>query len=76
MEGEVGLVRTKLVSMGKWCGIGGGNFDEMSEDTHLLVAAMANCRSWMADPTWGLQGTIQAEEEERYILQLYDGASM
>ena len=41
-QGEVGRVEAKLVGMGTVRWLVSGNFGEMSEDTHLLVAAMAN----------------------------------
>ena len=41
---EAGRVEAKLVGTGTVRGIVSGNFGEMSEDTHLLVAAVANSR--------------------------------
>ena len=52
-EGEVGRVEAKLVGMGEVRGIVSGNYGEMLEDTHILVAAMANSRVRVAGPTWG-----------------------
>ena len=42
-----------------------GNFGEMSEDTHLLMAAMANSRMRVAGPICGRRGWMQGEEAER-----------
>ena len=66
-EGEVGRVEAKLVAMGKVRGIVGGNFGEMSEDTHLLVAALANSRVRVAGPSRGRRGRLRGEEAERAI---------
>ena len=43
-EGEGGRVEAKLVSLGKVRGLVAGQFGEVSEDTHLLVSAMATSR--------------------------------
>ena len=43
-EGEVGPVEQKLVSLGKVVGIVAGQFGEVSEATHTLVAALASSR--------------------------------
>ena len=55
-EGEVGRVEAKLVGMGEVRGIVTGNYGEMLEDTHILVAAMANSRVRVAGPTLGRGG--------------------
>ena len=60
--GEVGRVEAKLVGMGTVRGLVSGNFGEMSEDTHLLVAAMANSRVRVAGPTRGRRGRMRGEE--------------
>ena len=65
--GEVGRVEAKLVGMGTVRGLVSGNFGEMSEDTHLLVAAMANSRVRVAGPTRGRRGRMRGEEAERSI---------
>ena len=56
-EGVVGRVEAKLVGMGTVRGVVSGNFGEMSEDTHLLVAG----------PTLGRRGRMRGEEAERSI---------
>ena len=66
-QGEVGRVEAKLVGMGTVRGLVSGNFGEMSEDTHLLVAAMANSRVRVAGPTRGRRGRMRGEEAERSI---------
>ena len=65
--GEVGRVESKLVGMGTVRGIVSGNFGEMSEDTHFLVAAMANSRVRVAGPSRGRRGRMRGEEAERSI---------
>ena len=42
--GTVGPVERKLVELGEVQGIVSGNFGEVSEATHALVAALATCR--------------------------------
>ena len=53
--GTIGPVERKLVELGEVRGIVAGNFGEVSEDTHALVAALATCRS----------GWLECREEER-----------
>ena len=43
-EGTVGPVERKLMELGEVQGIVSGNFGEVSEATHTLVAALARCR--------------------------------
>ena len=43
-EGTIGPVERKLVELGEVRGIVSGNFGEVSEHTHALVAALATCR--------------------------------
>ena len=66
-EGEVGRVEAKLVGMGEVRGIVTGNYGEMLEDTHILVAAMANSRVRVAGPTLGRGGRMKGEEAEHSI---------
>ena len=66
-EGEVGRVEAKLVGMGEVRGIVSGNYGEMLEDTHILVAAMANSRVRVAGPTLGRGGRMKGEEAEHSI---------
>ena len=67
LEGEVGRVEAKLVSLGKVRGLVAGQFGEVSEDTHLLVSAMATSRVRVAGPTRGRRGHMRTEEGERAV---------
>ena len=44
-QGTVGPVERKLLELGEVRGIVAGNFGEVSEDTHALVAALAPAES-------------------------------
>ena len=44
-EKKVGWVKAKMVGMGKVCRIVWGHFGETLEDSHLLVAAIANSQA-------------------------------
>ena len=66
-QGEVGRVEAKLERMGTVCGLVSGNFGEMSEDTHFLVAAMDNSRMQVAGPIRGTRGRMRGEEAKRLI---------
>ena len=48
-------------------GIVAGNFGEVSEDTHALVAALATCRVRVAGVTRGKKGIMRTEEGERSL---------
>ena len=53
-QGEVGRVEAKLVSLGKVEGVVAGQFGEVSEATHALVAALATSREgWPVPPGGG-----------------------
>ena len=45
LEGQVGRVESKLVSLGELRGLVVGNFGELSEDFHSLINAMATSRT-------------------------------
>ena len=60
-QGEVGRVKAKLVGMGTVCRVVRGKFGEMSEDTHLLVAAIV-ARPALFSAAWRLSGR---EEQQR-----------
>ena len=66
-QGEVGRVEAKLVSLGKVEGVVAGQFGEVSEATHALVAALATSRVRVAGPTRGRQGLMRGEEAERAV---------
>ena len=61
---EAGWMEAKLVGMGTVRGILSGNFGEMSEDTHFLVAAMSNSRVRVTGPSRGRRGRMRGEEAE------------
>ena len=63
-EGRVGPVESKLISLGKIEGIVAGQFGEVSEATHRLVAALATSRVRVAGPTRGRRGLVRTEEAE------------
>ena len=61
----VGPVERKLVELGEVHGIVGGNFGEVSEQTHALLASLATSRMRVAGPSRGRSGHLQSEEGER-----------
>ena len=65
--GTVGPVERKLLELGEVRGIVSGNFGEVSEDTHALVAALATCRVKVAGVTRGKKGIMRTEEGERSL---------
>ena len=66
--GEVGPVERKLVELGDLRGIVSGNFGEVSEDTHALLAALATSRVRVAGVSRGRKGHLRTEEGERLSL--------
>ena len=66
-EGEVGRVEAKLASVGNGRGIVAGQFGEVSDDTHMLVSALATSRVRIAGPTLSRRGRMRTEEGERSI---------
>ena len=66
-EGVVGRVEAKLVSLGEVKGVVAGQFGEVSEDTHALIAALATSRVRVAGVTRGRRGRWRTEEGERAI---------
>ena len=67
LEGRIGPVEEKLASLGKIEGIVAGQFGEVSEATHRLVAALATSRVRVAGPTRGRRGLVRTEEAERSV---------
>ena len=55
----------KLISLGEVEGIVAGQFGEVSEATHSLVAALATSRVRVAGPTTGKRGRLRSEDAER-----------
>ena len=66
-KGAVGRVEEKLVSLGKIAGIVLGNFGEVSQATHSLLAALASSRVRVAGVTRGKRGYWRTEEGERAV---------
>ena len=65
--GTVGPVEQKLVELGEVRGIVSGNFGEVSEDTHTLLATLATSRVRVAGPSRGKRGHMRSEEGERAV---------
>ena len=63
----VGPVEQKLISLGDVKGIVSGNFGEVSEDTHSLLATLATSRVRVAGPSRGRRGHLRSEEGERAV---------
>ena len=55
------------LELGEVRGIVSGNFGEVSEDTHALVAALATCRVRVAGVSRGRKGNMRTEEGERSL---------
>ena len=71
IQGEVGRVEAKLISLGTVRGIVCGNWGEVSEDTHALISALANSRVRVAGPSMGKRGRMRGEEAERAMIVGY-----
>jgi hypothetical protein len=63
--GTIGAVERKLVELGEVRGIVAGNFGEVSQDTHSLMASLATSRVRVAGPSRGRRGHMRSEEGER-----------
>ena len=61
VNGEVGPVQQKLLSLGEIGGLVFGNFGEVSEDTHALISKMANSRSCLS-PTFLRRSRLSSED--------------
>jgi hypothetical protein len=66
-EHQVGRVECKLVQLGEIHGLVCGNFGEVSQPMHNLVAAMATSRVRVAGPTRRRRGILRSEEAERSV---------
>ena len=66
-RGTVGPVERKLLELGEVRGIVSGNFGEVSEDTHALLATLATYRVRVAGVTRGRKGHMRTEEGERSL---------
>ena len=65
--GTVGPVERKLLELGEVRGIVSGNFGEVSEHTHALLAALATYRVRVAGVSRGRKGHMRTEEGERSL---------
>ena len=65
--GQTGPVERKLIELGEVRGIVAGNFGEVSEDTHALLATLATCRVRQAGVSRGKKGHLRTEEGERSL---------
>ena len=65
--GNVGPVEQKLISLGDVSGVVSGNFGEVSEDTHALIASLATSRVRVAGPSRGRRGMTRSEDGERAV---------
>ena len=66
-QGVVYPVEKKLLELGEVRGIVAGNFGEVSEATHTLIADLATNRVRVAGPSRGKRGFIRSEEAERAL---------
>ena len=64
-EGVVGPTERKLLQLGEVRGVVAGNWGEVSEATHALLAHLATSRVRVAGPTRGRRGLVRSEEAER-----------
>ena len=55
----------KLVELGEVREVVAGNFGEVSQDTHSLIASLATSRVRVAGPSRGRRGHLRSEEGER-----------
>ena len=65
--GEVGRVESKMVELGEVRGVVCGNWGEVSEQTHLLIAALATSRVRVAGPSRGRRGILRSETAKRSL---------
>ena len=65
LAGTVGAVDRKLVELGDVHGIVAGNFGEVSQQTHSLLASLATSRVRVAGPSRGRRSHMRSEEGER-----------
>ena len=59
--GQTGRVEAKLISLGTLRGLVCDNWGEVSEDTHALIAALADSRVRVAGPSRGRRGKVREE---------------
>ena len=63
----VGPTERKLIQLGQVRGLVAGNWGEVSEPCHALLAHLATSRVRVAGPTRGKKGLVRSEEAERAI---------
>ena len=66
-EGQQGRVEARLVSLGELRGLVAGNFGEVSQDFHTLIAALATSRVQLVGPGRGKRGLERTEEAARAV---------
>ena len=66
-DDEVGPTERKLIQLGEVRGLVAGNWGEVSEPCHALLAHLATSRVRVAGPTRGRRGHVRSEEAERAI---------
>ena len=67
-EGQVGRVENKLIELGEVQGLVAGNWGEVSEPFHALIAALATSRVRVGRLTSNrARGRLRSEEAERSI---------
>ena len=66
-EGEVGPTERKLIQLGEVRGVVAGNWGEVGEATHALIAHLATSRVRVVGPTRGRKGLERSEAAERAI---------
>ena len=64
-EGDVGATERKLIQLGEVRGLVAGNWGEVSEATHALLAHLATSRVRVVGTTMGRRGLQRSEEAER-----------
>ena len=66
-EREVGACERKLIELGEVRGLVAGNFGEVCETWHALLAALATSRVRVAGVKYGRRGMLRSEEAERAV---------
>ena len=66
-EDQVGRVESKLVELGEVQGIVCGNFGEVSQALHNLVAELTTSRVRETGPSRGRRGNLRSEQAEQSV---------
>ena len=64
-EGELGPCKQRLTDLVEVCGLVSGNFGEVSDHWHQLLAALATSRVQVAGIQYGWRGILQSEDSGR-----------